>query len=236
MLNFIYSPKWFIGKDLLIDGFSFITLLLIAFITYQYYRIDNSKKLYLLISGAFLILSGSFFFKIITYFTLYFYQLYHLNQLPVISTIKSYNIAGLRFSHLGFIILMATYRLFHLAGLYLLYLVYKRKINIIDVLMMFYAIFMITYFSQNKYFVFHLSTLFLLSIMAYLYYEKFIHNRNRRTFALSITFGVIALSQLFFIFEINPYFYVFGELIQLLGYGMFLGIFLIILKNGKKTK
>ncbi len=44
ILNFLYSPKWFIGKDLIIDAFSLITLFFVTIVTYQYYRIDKTNR------------------------------------------------------------------------------------------------------------------------------------------------------------------------------------------------
>jgi len=54
---------------------------------------------------------------------------------------------------------------------------------------------------------------------------------------LALSFGVIAGSQLIFVFvRINPLLYVIAESIQLIGYIMLLITFVMVLRYGKKKK
>ena len=108
------------------------------------------------------------------------------------------------------------------------------KSNVIIIL---FSFFMITYFSHNSYFVFHLTAMLLLLIVTYHYHLTFRSKKNYNTMLLMISFFMIALSHLLFIFEtIQPIYYVVAELFQLFGYFMLLLTFILILKNGKKKK
>jgi hypothetical protein len=71
MIEIVYSPKWFYGKDIAIDIIGIVILFLIAFFSLKYYRLSKNKN-YLFLSASFFMISLSYFFKIITNFTIYY--------------------------------------------------------------------------------------------------------------------------------------------------------------------
>ena len=71
MIQLIYSPVWFRGADILIDAFSMIVILLIAFFSIKCYRISRKNRNYVYLAASFIMIAASFLFKILTNFTFY---------------------------------------------------------------------------------------------------------------------------------------------------------------------
>ncbi len=236
MVSFILAPRWFIGIDLAIDLFSVITILLIALFTYKAYRLDPKKK-YAIFTLAFTLLVISFLAKILSYTLIYYYPLLNLTRYTLIERIVDSSISGIRPSYILFSLSFSLFRLLHLLGLYLLYSIYERKVSKGDLLIIFTSFFLITYFSHYSYYAFHIVALLLLSIISYKYLRTYMKNKVFNTKLLSISFSIIAISQAVFIFELfHPLFYVYAEIIQLVGYVMLLSTFTMVIYNGKKTK
>ena len=236
MASFVFSPAWFIGKDILIDLFSFFTLLLIAYFSYRFYRINTANRKYLYLSGGFLLLAGSFLAKITTLLIIYYYQVLHIREFPIIVDFIDITIQGIRPSYLFFFLGFTLFRFAHLLGLYLLYITYQDKRSLSDIVIITISFFMITYFSHNTYFAFHLMSFVLLVLMTYRYGQVYAKNMRSNTLALAISFGIIAVSQAVFMFQTNPLLYVTAEVIQLIGYFLLLYTFITILRHGKKKK
>ena len=98
-----------------------------------------------------------------------------------------------------------------------------------------YFILAITYFSISQYFLFHLTSLFLLFFITYAYFKNYFKNKKKNSQFLAISFAIIGLSQLIFIFiPFHSMVYVIAELIQLGGYILLLLSFLGVIKNIKK--
>ena len=231
MIQFIYSPDWFMGKDLLIDLCSMIVLFLIGFFSLRYYKLKPAKKTYLQLGISFFLISLSFLFKILTNFTLYF------------SVLQTQNIGGLLFTYhfiqpsdILFTIGSLIYRILTLIGLYLLYTIYDPQSRSSKWL----AIFLIIaamYFSQESYYIYHIITLIVLVLITLRYYKNYRENQNYSTKLLAISFTIIILSHLVFCFVmLNPLLYVTAELIQLIGYSVLLITFIRVLRDGKKKK
>src|SRR3989338_1029488 len=72
MIELVYSPNWFHGKDIIIDTVSIVVLSLIAFFSIRCYRIDKENKNYLYLAISFIVIAFSFLFSIITNFTIYY--------------------------------------------------------------------------------------------------------------------------------------------------------------------
>ena len=69
------------------------------------------------------------------------------------------------------------------------------------------------------------------------YFISYRENRYKNTLYLCISFSIITLSQLVFIFtSSNPTLYVLAEIIQLIGYLFLLYTFVMVLRNAKKKK
>ena len=62
MIDIIYSPHWFYGKDIVIDVISILVLSLIGVFSIKYYRISKKNKNYILQTSSFFVLASSFIF------------------------------------------------------------------------------------------------------------------------------------------------------------------------------
>ena len=71
MIQLIYSPQWFRGTDIIIDLFSIVVILLIAFFSLKCYMLNKKNKNYIFLVVSFFMIALSFFFKILTNFTVY---------------------------------------------------------------------------------------------------------------------------------------------------------------------
>ena len=121
MVELIFSPNWFYGKDIGIDIVSIITLLIITLFSYRLYKLSKEQK-YGLYTLGFFALTLSFIFKIFTNFELYYNTIQTQNNGLISFTYHVANISNIPF-FTGFI----GYRALTFIGLFLLYLVYYKE-------------------------------------------------------------------------------------------------------------
>ena len=230
MIDIIFSPKWFYGKDIIIDIVSIIVLALISLFSWRYYRINKNRN-YLLLSSSFCLMAVSYIFKILTNFTIY-YKILETKRIGFLiltyTSIKSSQILYLA----GFFI----FRLLMLIGLFILFSIYQKKSKSSSFLMV-YLIVMLTYFTWSAYYVFYITALILMIFITGTYLKTSRRQKTMTSRTLVYSFAIIALSQIFFIFiSVNLILYVIAELIQLVGYLLLLYTFIIVIKHGKKKK
>ena len=232
MIQVVYTPSWFYGKDILIDTVSIFVLLLIAFFSLNYYKVDRKNKNYLHLAISFFLITLSFLFRILTNFTIY-YKVFETKQLGLFTlTYQVIKSTGTLF-FIGFLL----HRTLMLLGLYMLYSIYQKNQSKSNILIISYLIIISTYFSQSAYYIFHVTSLILLLLITAQYYKNYTRNKNPTTKLLATSFVMITISQIFFMFvEINNLLYVVAELIQLLGYVILLFTFIKVLQNAKKKK
>lgn len=228
MVQIIFSPAWFYGKDIAIDAISLFVVALISVFSFKYYKIRKNKN-YIYFGLAFALLSISFLFKILTNFTIY-YSVWETKYIGLFTltyqTVKESN----TLFFVGFLL----YRLLTLLGLYMLYSTYieQTKANMFIVA---YLILVSTYFSESSYYVFHTTALIFLILITINYSKTYRKNRIPATKLLASSFAIIALSQIFFIFvTLGTRYYVIAEIIQLIGYTLLLAAFLMVLRHGKE--
>ena len=232
MINILFSPKWFYGKDILIDVVSIIVLVMISFVTFRFYRLNKKKKQHLYFSLASALLLLSFIFKILTNFTLYEH----------VTTTKQIGFFTLTFhtihySDTLFLVGTILYRLLTLLGFYLLFSIYYKEQPKPIYLLMFFFIFISTYFTSQTYYIFHLAALLFLIFITKKYYANYLKTKDRPAKLIFWSFGIILLSQLIFIFiGLTKILYVIAEVTQLLGYALLLVSFMMVLYYGKKKK
>ena len=231
MIELVYSPMWFYGKDIIIDIVSIFVLILIAFFSLKYYRYNKKNKNYLILSSSFFIIALSFLFKILTNFSLYYNVLETKNMGFVTFTYQT-----IRSTDTLFFIGFFLYRLLTLFGLFILFNIYEKKKGINTILLISYLLMISTYFSQSAYYIFHITSLLLLAIITIQYYKNSGSIRSFTPKLLAVSFAVIALSQILFIFiRIDLIYYVIAEIVQLVGYILLLITFMV-LKYGKKKQ
>lgn len=243
MAEFIFSPQWFFTADILIDVFSFIVLTLVSFYSYRFYRLDPERrqKLPLYLGLSFALIGISFFVTVGTHVVMYFWHLLSFHSATgsagIVTTLAAKTVGGTRLSYWVFAVGIAASRFIHLTGLYMLYCIYQKRLVRSDVLLVLTTFFLLTYFSHNAYFAFHVVSLVLLGLIGHIYNRKYIENRKTTTLYLMLGFMALALSQFVFIFKtLGPMLYVTAQLVQLLGYGSILTSMLMVFYNGKKKK
>jgi len=230
MVNILYSPRWFFGKDIFIDVISIIVLVMIAYVTYQYYRIDRRKKKHFLFSLSMIILAVSFLFKILTNFTLYQFVL--RSKTVGLMTIFY---KAVQFSDTLFITGTLLYRFLTLLGLFLLFSTYYKKQHKIHYFLITYFIIILTYYTFPLYHLFYLTSFVFVLFVILRIYKNVIKTNDNLAKLIMASFILIAISQIVFIFMyINNSYYVVAELIQLLGYILLLISFTMVCRYGKK--
>lgn len=228
MVQVVFSPKWFWGKDIFIDSIAVLVLILIAVFATKYYRIKKSRK-YLYLALSFYLIALSFFSKILINFTIY-YQVLHTKMIGSIE----YTQVILKSSELLAVSGLFFYRLFTLLGLFVLYSIYEKQSKANIVLMAYFIVISI-FFSKEEYYIFYLTSLIFLGIISNRYYQNYKNNKEKTSGMLAVSFYIIALSQIFFMFvNFSKYFYVGGEVIQLIGYIALLVTFITVLKHGRE--
>ena len=231
MIELIYSPKWFYGKDILFDIVSIFVLALIAYFSLKYYKINKKNKNYLLFGSSFGLMALSFIFKIITNFTLYF-NIIQTKQIGF----TTFSYSAMQSSDILFTVGFLIYRILMLFGLFLLYLIYS-KTNKTNIFLILYLILISTYFSGSAYYVFHLTSLIFFVAITIQYWRNYKSTRQDSNKWLFYSFSLITLSQIIFVFiGITAYLYVAAESIQLLGYITLLIAFIKVLQDGKKKR
>ena len=227
MLQLVYSPQWFYGKDIIIDVISIILLFLVSFASVRYYFMKRNKNcMYLAVS--FVTIAVSFMFKIMTNFTLYNHEIktHTLGLLTI--TYQTTEVTGALF-HVGFLL----HRILSLLGFYLLYSLYQKPNKTSHALAIFLLL-VSAYFTESAYYIFHLTLLLILVLIAILYWPN-IQRDNKSTILIAVSYITIAVSQLLFILVlVSTNFYVISEIVQLIGYAGLFSAFLMATRHGKK--
>lgn len=237
MASFVFSPPWFYGADIAIDVISFITLALVAIVSYRFFRFDRGHKLPLYLSLAFGVMAAAFLAKIGTYSLIYFYKNLNIQHIGMVKQVLSTEVAGNRPSYWGFSIGIVAYYFLYLTGLYMLYCIYQERLIRSDALITLLGFFLITYFSHNNYFAFHIMALLLLLLISSTYYYAFQRNKKDTTLILMSGFMLLAVSQAFFIFKTwSSYIYIGAQGIQLIGHLGLLTAMILVFHHGKKKK
>ena len=226
----LITPKWFYSDDVIMGIISIFVLCLIGFFSMKYYKLEKKNKNYLFLALSFFLIALSFLAKVLMNFTIIY-------KLPVTRYLGPYMLTyqAVRTSDILFYGGYLVHRLLMLIGLYVLYSIHQKSQSKSNIFLITFFIFVSTYSSQSAYYIFHLTALAILSIISAQFYLTYKKNRELTTKLLALSFGVIALSQVSFMFAgFKEDFYVIGDVIQLLGYLILLTAFIRVLQNAKK--
>ena len=228
MVQVVFSPKWFWGKDIFVDSIAAFVLILIAIFVTRYYRVKKSRN-YLYFAISFYLIALSFLSKILINFTIY-YQVLHTQ---VIGSIQ-YTQIILKSSEILAMSGLFFYRLLTLAGLFMLYSIYEKQSKA-NILLMAYFIIISVLFSKEGYYIFYILSFIFLGIISNRYYQNYRKNKKKETGMLAASFAIITLSQVLFVFvNFTRHLYVAGEIMQLIGYATLLITFITVLRHGRK--
>lgn len=230
MVKIVLTPEWFIGKDIMIEAFSLIVLVIFTVIAYRYYKMNKNRNILYLGSGFGLIAMAQLA-TILTKLVLY-YDIGPSQQIgQAIITSQIVNSVDF-FYYAGFFF----YRFLTLLGLYILYRLPRERKSIGDYAIIVYFVLISAFLSQEIFYLFHLTALFILILIVEKYswiYEK---NRFFNTKILMLAFGLLALSQLIFVLSTIDILFVLGNVVELISYTIFLALIIRIWKYGKEKK
>lgn len=230
MVKLVLTPDWFIGKDLMIEVFSLLVLVMIVSLAYKYYRLSRSRSMIYLGLG-FGLLALAQVATIITKIPLY----YNFSPTTEIghAIVTSNLVSSVDFLYyIGFFFSM----FFTLCGLYLIYRLPRSKKSVGDYLVGLYFILISSLLSQEIFYIYHLTLLFILVLTVEKYALVYKQTKFFNTKVLISAFTVLALSQLVFIVSHINVMFVAANVLELIGYSIFLALTIRILKHGKKKK
>ena len=225
-----YIAHLLYGKDIFFDIVGVVVLTIIGIFTLKFYKINPSNKKHLYFSIGFFLIAGGFLFNILTNFTIY-YTAVEVRDLGLFKV--SYQV--LKESHILFIIGFFLYRVLTLSGLYILYSLYSEKHDKHTTALILFFILVLSYFTRSADYIFHLAVFLMLGFITSRYYKNYRNCKECTAKYLVISFAIIAISHLLFMFYlIHPTFDVYGEILQLLGYLGLAITFISVKKHGKK--
>jgi hypothetical protein len=229
-MKIVLTPDWFIGKDILIDVFSFVVLLFFFLLCIKNYKLDKNKKLLYLGVGFAMIGLGelaSIFTKLVLYYDTVFTRT--IGQLVisshVVSTVDT-------FYYIGFFF----FRVLALLGLYVIYRLPMKEPQWEEFSLAAFFIIIISILSQDMAYLFRLTAIVILALILKNYYLVYAKNKSKNTLVLLIAFSILMFSNLVYLFAWSDVVYVTANFIELVSYIILLVLVIRILEYGKKKK
>lgn len=230
MVKIVLTPDWFVGKDVVIEVFSLVVLVMFTVIAYRYYRMNRNRNMLYLASGFGLIALAQLA-TILTKLVLY-YDIGPSEQIgQAIITSQIVNSVDL-FYYAGFFF----HRFLTLLGLYIIYRLPRERKSVGDYVVVIYFILISSLLSREIFYLFHLTALFILILIVEKYFFIYKENRFFNTKILMVAFSILALSQLIFILSAIEILFVLGNVVELISYTIFLALIIRIWKYGKEKK
>lgn len=232
MVNIIFTPDWFLGKDILIEGFSFIVLLIFFILALRYFKLDKENRSFLYLGVGFGLIAlaqlAAVFTKLVLYYDIGPSQQIGQALVTTYQIVKSVDI----FYYAGFFF----HRLLTLLGFYIIYRFPRKKKSPGDFILAIYFIVISALLSEQVYYIFHTTALVLLVLIINKYYMVYKENKFFNTKILISAFGILALSQLIFILSRIEAMFAAANIVELISYVILLTLSVRILKHGKKKK
>ena len=231
MVKFVPTPDWFLGNDVFIEAFSFVVLFIFSFLAIKNYKVSKNRRFFYLGVGFGLIALAQLaavMTKLVLYYD--FGPSQQIGQMIIasqmVSSVDPFYFTGFFFQ-----------RFLTLTGLYMIYRLPRASKSILDYVVVLYFILISVFITNNVANIFHLTAFLLLLMIVGNYYRIYRKNRFFNTQILVIAFGILAASQLLFIFSgmvigLN----VAGNIVELISYGLLLALILRLVQHGKKTK
>jgi len=225
-MKLVFTPDWFLGKDVIIESFSFIVLFIFFLLCWRYYKLSK-KKSHLYLGIGFLLIALAQIATILTKLVLYYDTTFthQIGQMIVTyHVVKSVDI----FYQFGFFF----ERLLILLGFYIIYKLSLKKKWTGDSYLVLYFLILTSFFSLDLYYyIFHLTALLLILLIMKNYSQIYRKNKNTNTKILVIAFSLLALSQLIYILSKLATLFVIANLIELASYIILLILIIRILKQ-----
>ncbi len=232
-MKIVLTPDWFIGKDLPIYFISLVVLIIISVLAIRSYKLNKKNKGLLNLGIGFGLIAlatlAGVFTKLVLYYDIGPAQA--IGQAIITSQIfSSVDV----FYYLGFFF----HNLLFLIGLYIIYRVPKKRLNLGDYVLTLYLLALSALLSVNEgfFYLFNLTSLILLTLIIKHYYKIYKENKFANTKLLLIVFSILALSNFIYIFSQLEILYVLANIIEILSYVILLFLIIRILKHGEKKK
>ncbi len=232
-MKIVLTPDWFLGKDILIDAFSLIVLIIFSVLAIRSYKLNKKNKnlLYLGTGFGLIMLAqiACIFTKLILYYDIGPAQA--IGQAIITGQfVSSVNI----FYSIGFFF----HKFLILAGLYVIYRLPQKKMYMRDYALVLYFLLLSAILSQytGLFYFFNLTAFILLVLIVNNYYKIYKENKFANTKILITIFSILALAQLIYLFSKIEILFAVANTIELIGYVILLFLIIRILKHGEKKK
>jgi len=226
--SYVFSPNWFYGIDSIIEIIGIIICSLLLYYSYRCYKLTSENR-YRYFSVAFLSLTLAFIAKVIGTLTIYEPAINTSNLGSMFHSIFT-AITPNMINALAFLF----YIFFMTAGFMMLFLIVS-KLDWKDkrvIAMLGYTVFIATWLGAIHYQLFYFTTFVMLCLIAYSYYKNYTEVKSKNALLVSISFGILLISHLFFVFVIyNRTIYVIAEIMQLIGFLCLLIPFILIFRK-----
>lgn len=229
-MKIVLTPDWFLGKDVMIEVFSFLVLLAFVVLCWRYYQLSK-KKSFMYLGSGFLLIALAQIAMVVTKLVLYYDTTFvqEIGQIVVsYNVVKSVDI----FYYIGFFF----HRLFTLLGLYIIYRLPMKKKSAGEIFLAMYFILISALFSSSIFFLFHITTLVLLVMIIANYYEIYKKNKLETTKILLVAFSILALAHFIFTFSGMEVFFAVANVFELISYVILLVLIIKLLKHGTTQK
>ena len=205
----ILSPSWFSGFDYAFEIISLLTAIFVAYYSMRVYRYTDQPK-YRTMAFAFLLIACSFGLKVLTEIGVRA----TVAQIGGISTVTQALEIGATLQTGYF-----AMRFFMLLGLVLLLkLAFNIENNRLLFLLASFAV-LATFLSHASYYAFHIAAAVMLGFIAEFFFHNFRKRRTKASGVVLLSFALLFLSQLAFVFTArSAMLYPAGETMQLGGF------------------
>jgi hypothetical protein len=227
MVQYIFSPEWFYGIDIIFEAFSLIIALLIARFGYKLYKISDNEN-HKHFSVFFFLIALALALKIIAN-----YDVYYLSEPTIEIANEIFYFTTSRLSELLFILWFSASRFLMMVSFFgLLYITGERRREIFIIVLYFIGV--ITLFSEDVYYIFHITMSVILLMLLRYYYLNYKGSSadSRYSFLIALSFIMLLLSQIAFaLISFGIIMYVVGEIVQLAGFSIMLCEYFLVTRN-----
>jgi len=213
------GPYWFMSLDSVFNLVYVMITMLIGGLSYKAYKLTEERK-YKYFAVAFELMSIAFF----VYFVASILLTTHVSS-TFTAILTEFDYAFLAY---GFLIMMA-YALLFITTLK----IEDEKIRTLVLVLMF-ALSVVTY---QYYLKFHVALFAVLFLLAYNFYDNYLEKKNFNAKLVFISFFLLACAQLFYLAIIfNELFYVVAVVMQLVGFLVLFYMLLRVLNHGREKR
>ena len=229
-MRIVPTPDWFIGKDVFVELFSFLVLIVFCFLAVRNYKLSKNKRfLYLGTGFGFIALAqlASVFTKLVLYYNIGPSQAigHAVIASQLVHSVDIFYYAGFFFQ-----------KFLTLLGLFVIYRLPRSEKAWADYVFLGYFIVVSLLLVGEADYLFHLTALTMLILIVGNYAEIYTRSRFYNTKILITAFTLLGLSQLIFLLSDLDIMFVLGNIIELISYVILLGLIVRILKHGKEKK